>query len=234
MMYTFRDMIVASDLCASKEVAHFFACNNNSSDVFNLSSFVPMFSEDFAVQRFELSSVTSGLDVGPFEFSIDSDAVHTLAHRDVYISLGNMLVVRDEDVLINLPAVSAGAEYLWFSLNSIELTSDFKFEFNPGLYDDVTITVNGLYCGTATETSCVIENESFHSDPELSITRLNINLVFGHAGTGNDGSNFFYNFVSNNAIVGKISPMAFPFVSCIKITEQVIGQITSRRAPCIN
>lgn len=233
-MYSLRDMIVANDLCASRDVAHQFACNNDSYDVFNLSTFITPFTEDFAIQQFELSSVPEMLDIGSFAFSPDSEAMHTLAHRDVYISLDNRFIVSDEDILINLPAVSDGSEYIWFSLNSFELISNLKFEFMSELLDDVTITVNGMYCGASADTARVIENESFHSDPELSVTRLNVNLVFGHAGTGNDGSNVFNNFVFNNAIVGKKSPMAFSFVSCIKITEQVIGQITSRWAPCIN
>jgi hypothetical protein len=227
-------MVVTDDLCPSKEVAHLFACNHDSSGIFNFASVVPVFPQEFAVQRFELSSITLKLDVGQFEFSPDSDAVHTLAHRDVYISLGNRSVVSDQDILINLPISSTEFEYHWFSLNTFELISTLKFEFITGLLDEVTITVSGMYCGAYADTTRVIENESFHSNPELSVTRLNINLVFGHAGTGNDGSNVFYNFVFNNAIVGKKSSMAFPFVSFIKITEQVIGQITSRWAPCIN
>ncbi|MFA7231027.1 MAG: hypothetical protein WC071_07125, partial [Victivallaceae bacterium] len=88
------------------------------------------------------------------------------------------------------------------------------FELVQGRIDhNLSITVNGmLQSGTKYE----IDNGNvrrFHEDSAASGNKLNLNLLNGHAGTGNDGRNALYNFSFNHAIAGQQIPMAFSFLA---------------------
>jgi len=74
------------------------------------------------------------------------------------------------------------------------------------VHADITITVNGMMSkGAAVRLDAANAVRRFYVDAEISVNRLNVNLIDGHAGTGNDGRNAANNFVLNNAIAGKKS-----------------------------
>ena len=80
--------------------------------------------------------------------------------------------------------------------------------------NNIAITVNGMMSKKAL-VKLDAENavRRFYVDAEISITRINVNLINGHAGTGNDGRIAADNFVFNNAIAGKKSADGVRFLT---------------------
>jgi hypothetical protein len=71
---------------------------------------------------------------------------------------------------------------------------------------NITITVNGMMNKSlAVRLDSANAVRRFYVDAEISVNRLNINLINGHAGTGSDGRNIANNSAFNNAIAGKQS-----------------------------
>ena len=72
--------------------------------------------------------------------------------------------------------------------------------------NNITITVNGMMSkGSASRLDAANAVRRFYVDAEISVNKLNVNLLDGHAGTGNDGRNIADNYAFNNAIAGKQS-----------------------------
>ena len=107
-------------------------------------------------------------------------------------------------VSINMPALFAcpGRNFTFASASDgcgLELVLNCA-------YADITITVNGMMSrGEAVRLDAANAVRRFYVDAEISVNRLNVNLIDGHAGTGNDGRTAANNFVLNNAIAGKKS-----------------------------
>lgn len=107
-------------------------------------------------------------------------------------------------VLINTPALFDCPDRI-FTFSSASDGCGLELVLNSA-HADITITVNGMMSrGAAVRLDAANAVRRFYVDAEISVNRLNVNLIDGHAGTGNDGRNAANNFVLNNAIAGKKS-----------------------------
>jgi len=105
--------------------------------------------------------------------------------------------------LINSPGIFAGGGSFSFAADAaagaFELVLD-RTETN------ITITVNGMMRkSSAVKLDAANAVRRFYVDAEITVNRLNVNLLDGHAGTGNDGRNVVNNSAFNNAIAGSKS-----------------------------
>jgi hypothetical protein len=109
-------------------------------------------------------------------------------------------------VSINSLALFATAGNRNFSL-AVANNDDGAFELVLNSAEtNIAITVNGMMSkGSAAKLDAANAVRRFYVDSEISVNRLNINLIDGHAGTGNDGRNIANNSAFNNAIAGKKS-----------------------------
>ena len=102
-----------------------------------------------------------------------------------------------------------------FSFAANQADSDFKLALDYAA-NNITITVNGMMRKKAmVKLDAANAVRRFYVEAEISVTRININLINGHAGTGNDGRIAADNFVFNNAIAGNKSTGGVSFLTTV-------------------
>ena len=116
-------------------------------------------------------------------------------------------------VSINTPVLFAGGNFSFAAAIDDDCGLELVLD---RAYADITITVNGMMSkGAAVRLDAANAARRFYVDAEISVTRININLIDGHAGTGNDGRYAADNFVLNNAIAGKKSADGVSFLTTV-------------------
>ncbi len=102
--------------------------------------------------------------------------------------------------LINAPGLFAGGRN--FSFAASDAAGAFELVLDKAV-TNITITVNGMMRkSSAVKLDAANAVRRFYVDAEITVSRLNVNLLDGHAGTGNDGRNVVNNSAFNNAIAG--------------------------------
>ena len=179
-------------------------------------------SAGYRITRSELNLVHAiSLDnAGHFMLDDRADtAAFSASHRGLLESTYNHSV----DVLfsgaralsINSPAPFAIGNNANFSFAANQADSDFKLALDYAA-NNITITVNGMMSKKAmVKLDAANAVRRFYVDAEISVTRININLINGHAGTGNDGRIAADNFVFNNAIAGNKSTGGVLFLTIV-------------------
>jgi hypothetical protein len=239
-MNSYSDMMVVNQWHTSHDVWHSLA--PAGTDCASLFTHIPLNAGHFIDSHIALTDIINGSGEGFNEFAHSPDFIHSGEYHDIFISLAGGAAVGANEILINLPVHHTWDKCRWYSL---DVAAADEFEFNTALINEINVTVNGLYRGSSELYGDIETVNHCHFDPELSVTRLNINLVFGHAGTGNDGSIVSYNFAVKDAIAGKNSPMAFSFgadreledrgdIEDAEDREDGAGKCAARRAPGSN
>jgi hypothetical protein len=103
--------------------------------------------------------------------------------------------------------INAGSKYFSFSACCFDTGLPSGMIWDYAAAEGVVITVNGMMNkASSIKLDTINATRRFYVDIETSVTRVNENLLHGHAGTGNDGwvaSTSFSAF--NNAIDGTVS-----------------------------
>lgn len=149
--------------------------------------------------------------------SIDGKAVggsFTAGHSGLFQDWGNALTEKAcggsqpagcGALLINSLASFADTCNKYFSASAS--CHDAGFTWNNAAAEGIFITVNGMINRSSSikfDTANAVRR--FYVGAEISVTRINVNLLDGHAGTGNDGRIYSTSFNAfNNATDGTFS-----------------------------
>ena len=144
-------------------------------------------------------------------------AAFSASHRGLLESTYNhsvdVLFAGNRVLSINALASFAIGDIANFSFAANHADSAFKLALDYAA-NNITITINGMTGkGEALKLDAARAVRRFYVDAEISVNRVNENLLDGHAGTGNDGRNIANNAAFNNAIAGKKSAGGVSFLT---------------------